>query len=53
MYRAIRGALTLAVLLVVLQIFLPEVCSGLVSIILKMIELTLNVLNQGLGSLPQ
>ncbi len=46
MLRALRGALTLALLLVVLQIFLPELGSALIELLLKMVEIALAILNQ-------
>lgn len=53
MYQAIRGALTLILLLLVLQIFFPGLTTGLVEIINKMINIVLYVLDQALNSLPQ
>jgi hypothetical protein len=46
MYTAIRGALTLALTLLVLQIFLPDVATGLVSLLARIIEIALAILNQ-------
>jgi len=52
MYTAIRGALTLALTILVLQIFLPGVARGLVEIIERLIILTLSLLSQVPSSLP-
>jgi len=46
MYTAIRGALTLALTLLVLQIFLPDVATGLISLIARIIEIALAILSQ-------
>lgn len=53
MYQAIRGALTLALLLLVLQIFFPGLTEDLVAIISKMINIVLSVLDQVVSTLPQ
>ncbi len=53
MYTAIRGALTLALTILVLQIFLPEVASGLIALVARMLEIALAILSQVPTSLAQ
>jgi hypothetical protein len=52
MLYALRAALTLVVLLFVLQIFVPDVAAGLVQIALRLIEITLMILNHAPSEIP-
>lgn len=53
MIAALRGGLLLAVMILVFKIFLPEVASGIIEIIVKMIEISNHVLDNALASFPQ
>jgi len=53
MFQAIGGALSLALTILVLQAFVPEVAAGIVGIILKMITVVNYSLDQVLNSLPR
>jgi len=52
MYAALRGALTLALLILVVQIFLPEVASRLIELITRVIDILLYAVNQTATTLP-
>lgn len=52
MFAALRGGLSLAVLILVMKLFLPEVALGLIEIIEKMIDITNHVLDNALATLP-
>ena len=51
MVKAISGALSLALIILVLRWALPEIAGPLVEIITKILEIILNVINQ--ASIPQ
>jgi hypothetical protein len=53
MYEAIRGGLTLAVAIAVLQLFLPEVGQKLVELIIQLLDIALLAVNQASANLPQ
>ncbi|GEM_PF-3756475 len=53
MYTAIRGALTLALTILVLQIFMPEVANGLIALIARILEIALAILSQVPTTLAQ
>lgn len=53
MYHAIRGGLTLAVLIIVIGLFLPEVGAKLIELITAVIDLLLYGVDQVSASLPQ
>jgi len=52
MYQALRGGLTLAVLIIVVGAFLPQVGQKLVEIIIIILDLILEGLNQISATLP-
>lgn len=52
MLHAIRGGLTLAVAILVIQLFLPEVGLKLVELIVKILDITLAVIDHSAANLP-
>lgn len=52
MFRAISGALSLAAIILVLQLFLPEVAARLIELIVKLLEIALYAVDQAQGQLP-
>jgi hypothetical protein len=52
MFYALRGAFSLALLILVLQIFLPEIANGLVEVVIKMIHLANTSLDHTLANMP-
>ena len=52
MLHAIRGGLTLAVAIVVIQLFLPEIAVRLVELIVKILDLALVAVDHSTATLP-
>ena len=53
MFKAIQGALSLAALIIVLQLFLPEVYASVVTLIVKVLTLANYGLDQASTGLPR
>jgi hypothetical protein len=53
MFKAIHGALSLAALIIVLQLFLPEVYASVVTLIIKVLTLANVGLDQASTGLPR
>jgi hypothetical protein len=52
MYQALSGGLMLAVMIVVLKSFVPEVAVGLIELITKVIGLAINIVDHAATGLP-
>ncbi len=53
MFQALSGALTLALIIVVLKLFLPEIAVGLIELTVKVINILLTAVDQASANLPQ
>ncbi|MFA6215126.1 MAG: hypothetical protein WC768_00985 [Patescibacteria group bacterium] len=53
MLKALSGALTLALTLIVLKLFLPEVAAGLIELTVKVIHVLNVSVDQASANLPQ
>jgi len=53
MFKALRAGFTLIIIILVLQALLPEVATGIIEIILKMIGIANYSLDQAIDGLPQ
>lgn len=52
MFHALSGALTLALTIVVLKLFLPEIAAGLIELIVKVIHIAIVAVDQTSVNLP-
>lgn len=53
MFRALSGALSLALMLIVLKMFLPEVAAGLIELTVKVIAILNGAVDQAALNLPK
>ena len=53
MWQACSAGLTLAVLIIVLKLFLPEVANDLIVLIIKILRILIQSIDQASANLPQ
>jgi len=53
MFKALSGALTLALTIIVLKLFLPEIAAGLTELIVKILNIVNISVDQAASNFPQ